>query len=125
MVIRTKHVSEPATAADGTRVLVDRLWPRGRTKASLPIDYWHREIAPSTTLRQWFQHDPDKWVEFQRRYRQELATNQPAMSQLLAFAGRGTLTLVFGASDRKHNNAVALAAMLGRRTRRARSTKGT
>jgi uncharacterized protein YeaO (DUF488 family) len=89
MPVRTKHVSERATESDGTRVLVDRLWPRGRTKASAPLDQWCRESAPSTELRQWFGHDPAKWVEFQRRYRRELAANRTAVSELRALAKAG------------------------------------
>ena len=112
MPIRTKHVSEKATKSDGIRVLVDRLWPRGRTKASVPLDQWCREVAPSTELRQWFGHDPAKWEEFQRRYARELTANRTVVRELRAIAKAGTLTLVFGASDRDHNNAVALAAFL-------------
>ena len=112
MSVRVKHVSEEASPSDGTRVLVDRLWPRGRTKASLPLDRWCRDIAPSTELRQWFKHDPDKWEEFQRRYRRELTAHAVLVGELVAIAETGTLTLVFAASARAHNNAVALAAAL-------------
>lgn len=115
MPFRVKHVSEPAEPADGTRVLVDRLWPRGRTKASLPHDQWLKEIAPSTELRQWFQHDPAKWTEFRRRYARELAGNRAMVARLKALGTRQTVTLLFGASDRDHNNAVALARYLGAR----------
>lgn len=123
MSIRIKHVSQGASPSDGTRVLVDRLWPRGRTKASLPLDRWCREIAPSTELRQWFRHDPRKWREFQRRYRRELAADRVVLRALVAIADRGTLTLVFAASDREHNNAVALKAALARRNRPLRPSK--
>lgn len=112
MAFRVKHVSEPASPRDGVRVLVDRLWPRGRTKASLPHHQWLREIAPSTALRQWFQHDQAKWTEFQHRYRKELAGHADDVATLRAMGARRTVTLLFGASDRTHNNAVALAAFL-------------
>lgn len=97
---------------DGTRVLVDRVWPRGVRKEDAAIDEWLREIAPSTALRQWFGHDPAKWEEFKRRYHRELARRPEVLHRLLALARQGRLTLVYGARDERHNNAVALREYL-------------
>jgi uncharacterized protein YeaO (DUF488 family) len=95
-----------------TESLVDRLWPRGRTKAVMRLDAWLKEVAPSTELRQWFGHDPEKWTEFQRRYRQELVANPAALTLLLEAARAGPLTLVYGARDERHNEAVVLRELL-------------
>ena len=105
-----KSVREPATAADGERVLVDRLWPRGVSKERAALTQWMRELAPSTELRQWFGHDPDRWTEFKRRYRAELAAagTLTLLDELRRRARRQRVTLVFGASDVEHNDAVAL-----------------
>jgi uncharacterized protein YeaO (DUF488 family) len=112
MTISIKRAYEPPAKSDGLRVLVDRLWPRGVTKAKAGIDLWLKELAPSTELRKWFGHDPGKWTEFQKRYRAELKDN-PALSELRAHAHRGHVTLVYSARDELHNDAVVLAHVLG------------
>ncbi len=111
-MIRTKRVYLPPEPGDGTRVLVDRLWPRGLKKADAAIDLWLKEVAPSRELRAWFGHDPEKWPEFVRRYHAELEQRPEAVERLLALAGSGPLTLLFAARDPEHNNAVALKAYL-------------
>jgi uncharacterized protein YeaO (DUF488 family) len=109
--LAVKRVYAPAAAEDGFRVLVDRLWPRGLSKASAHIDLWARDVAPSDALRQWFGHEPSKWDEFRQHYAQELA--QPDKAAALAalrqaLAGQPRATLLFAAHDEAHNNAVAL-----------------
>ncbi len=106
--VRLKRVYEPAAPDDGTRILVDRLWPRGLSKADARIDLWLKAIAPSTELRQWFGHDPNRWPEFRRRYQQELAQHTAELDQLRVLAGQGTVTLLYGARDEQHNDAVVL-----------------
>jgi uncharacterized protein YeaO (DUF488 family) len=108
--IRIKRAYDPPSPDDGTRVLVDRLWPRGLEKGTAAIDLWLNEAAPSAALRRWFGHDPARWDEFRRRYAAELAAN-PAATQPLRDM-RGVVTLLFAAHDRDHNNAAALAAWL-------------
>jgi uncharacterized protein YeaO (DUF488 family) len=93
---------------DGTRILVDRLWPRGLSKADAAIDLWLKDIAPSTELRRWFGHDPNRWPEFRQRYQRELAEHTAELDQLRALAGQGIVTLLFGARDEQHNDAVVL-----------------
>lgn len=97
---------------DGKRFLVDRVWPRGITKDVLRIEAWLRDVAPSTELRRWFSHDPARWDEFAQRYRAELDANEAAWQPLAAAAAHGPLTLVYGARDREHNQAVVLRAYL-------------
>jgi len=113
--IRLKRVYDPPEPSDGTRVLVDRLWPRGIAKADARIDVWLKDAAPSNELRRWFGHDPGKWQAFRERFLAELAGN-PALAELRRMARQpGTLTLVFAARDSEHNNAVALRdALRGR-----------
>jgi uncharacterized protein YeaO (DUF488 family) len=111
-MIRLKRAYDPAESDDGKRFLVDRVWPRGVTKDELQIDEWLKEVAPSTELRKWFGHDPTRWNELQRRYRQELAAHQDALTPLLEAARRGTVTLVYGARDEQHNQAVVLKQVL-------------
>lgn len=110
--VRIKRAYEPAAPDDGTRVLMDRLWPRGIKKEDLAIDQWNKELAPSTALRQWFGHDPALWEEFAQRYAAELQPHAEALEVLRALARKGTVTLVYGAHDEAHNNAVALRALL-------------
>jgi uncharacterized protein YeaO (DUF488 family) len=110
--IKLKRAYEPPEKGDGLRVLVDRLWPRGVSKSSAQIDVWLKEIAPSAALRKWFGHDPSKWSEFRKRYVRELARQPEAVAQLERAAGQGTVTLVYGAKDERHNNAVALKEYL-------------
>lgn len=112
MDIRWKRASERAESSDGTRFLVDRLWPRGIRKDSLQLDAWLKEVSPSTALRKWFAHDAGKWDEFQRRYFAELDAKPEALEPLLAAAGHGRVTLIYGARDTEHNQAVALKAYL-------------
>ena len=106
-----KRVYEPATSADGKRILVDRLWPRGLSKDKAKVDHWLKEVAPSTALRQWFGHDPEKWAEFQKRYQAELKGN-PAMDELRALSAQGNATLLYAARDQVHNEAVVLQKIL-------------
>jgi uncharacterized protein YeaO (DUF488 family) len=110
--ICTKRVYEPPAPGDGARLLVDRLWPRGIKKENLQLSGWLKEIAPSDSLRGWFGHDPTRWEEFQRRYKQELEANPKAWEPILQAARGGRVTLLFAASDTDHNNAVALKAFL-------------
>jgi uncharacterized protein YeaO (DUF488 family) len=107
-MIKLKRVYEPASSSDGARYLVERLWPRGMKKTALRIDAWLKDVAPSTTLRRWFNHDPKKWGEFQRRYRRELNANPDALRPILNAAQRGNVTLVYSSHDAEHNNAVVL-----------------
>jgi uncharacterized protein YeaO (DUF488 family) len=110
--VRLKRAYEPASPEDGTRVLVDRLWPRGIRKSDAAIDYWARELAPSTELRKWFGHDPRRWQEFRRRYGVEISRHAEELGHLHDLARRGTVTLVFGARDELHNDAVVLREVL-------------
>ena len=110
-----KRAYEAASTDDGQRVLVDRLWPRGVSKEKAAIDLWLKEIAPSTALRQWFGHDPKRWDEFRQRYRAELDANSEAVQQLRDVIRKGRTTLVYGARDEAHNDAVVLADYIGER----------
>jgi uncharacterized protein YeaO (DUF488 family) len=112
MDIHIKRVYETPEPSDGTRILIDRLWPRGLTKDRARVDVWLKDIAPSTSLREWFGHDPAKWQEFARRYQAELDANQATVAQLRAPLQRGPATLVYGARDEQHNDAVVLKAYL-------------
>jgi uncharacterized protein YeaO (DUF488 family) len=112
MTVQIKRVYARPEARDGTRILVDRLWPRGLSKERAGVDHWLKDIAPSTELRKWFSHDPEKWVEFQRRYRAELKKNSAAVSFLRGQAAKGPMTLLYGAKDEKHNEAVVLQTAL-------------
>lgn len=114
MSLRIKRVYDPPAIDDGVRVLVDRLWPRGLTKAAADLDVWLREIAPSDALRRWSAHDPAKWEEFRRRYHRELDQNDAPVARLAALAANRRVTLLFAAKDADHNNAVALQAYLER-----------
>lgn len=114
--VRLKRAYQQPSAEDGTRVLIDRLWPRGVAKIDAALDLWLKEVAPSTELRQWFGHDPARWVEFRQRYVQELRGHAEFVKQLRALARQGPLTLVYSARDEQHNDAVVLRAIvLGRR----------
>lgn len=110
--IRLKRAYEPPAAADGTRILVDRLWPRGVRKADLAIDRWLKEVAPSAELRRWFGHDPARWAEFRRRYAAELAAGPEPLAELRRAAAAGPVTLVYAARDEAHNHAVLLRELL-------------
>ena len=106
--VRCKRAYEPVGESDGLRVLVDRLWPRGVTKQAARIDQWLKDVAPTTGLRKWFGHRPDRWQEFRRRYLAELAHN-PALAVLESLATQQDLTLVYGAKDEVHNHARIIA----------------
>ena len=108
MSLAIKRVYEPVAPKDGYRILVDRLWPRGLSKERAAVDLWLKTIAPSTELRQWFGHEPAKWPEFRRKYSAELATHAEEIAQIRALAKRRRVTLVYGARDTEHNDAVAL-----------------
>ncbi len=108
MVIKTRRVYETPADTDGQRILVDRLWPRGLSKEKAKIDFWAKEISPSTALRRWYGHDPGKWPEFKSRYFAELEGNPELVSELLAYVRKGTATFVYSSKEQKLNNAVAL-----------------
>lgn len=114
MDIRLKRAYEPASAEDGYRVLIDRLWPRGVSKQQAKLDQWEKELSPSSELREWFGHDPGRFAEFRRRYIDELRANAPLLKELRRRAATGTLTLVYSAHDSEHNDAVVLAEVLRR-----------
>jgi uncharacterized protein YeaO (DUF488 family) len=114
MKIKLKRVYEEPEKLDGTRILVDRLWPRGLTKEKAHIDLWLKEVAPSTELRKWFAHDPAKWPEFKTRYRAELQRNKEQVELLKQAVTRGPTTLLYGARDTEHNEAVVLQELLSR-----------
>lgn len=111
-MVTIKRVYEAPDAADGQRFLIDRLWPRGISKAKAQLDGWLRDVAPSTGLRQWFGHDPALWPEFQRRYRTELDGEPERWRPLLDAAQKGDVTLVYAARDQEHNDAVVLRQYL-------------
>ena len=117
MAVRLKRAYEPAERSDGYRVLIDRIWPRGVSKERAHLDEWARELAPSSELRRWFGHDPAKFEEFRRRYRDELAAQGEKLRELQGRARKGTLTLVYSARDVEHNDAVVLAEVLRTRSR--------
>ena len=110
--IRMKRAYEPPAPDDGTRILIDRLWPRGVKKETLALDEWMKEIAPSTELRQWFDHDPALWPEFHKRYTAELHTHTELVQTLRKIAHAGVLTLVYSAHDETHNDALVLQDFL-------------
>jgi uncharacterized protein YeaO (DUF488 family) len=129
-MIRTKRTYDARERADGQRILVERLWPRGLTKETLAADAWMKEVAPSTELRKWFAHREDRWKEFERRYRKELTANTAAWEPILAASRRGTVTLLYSAHDTLHNGALVLRDFLvergaSRSTRRRRAAPAT
>jgi uncharacterized protein YeaO (DUF488 family) len=110
--IKLKRVYEPAADDDGARLLVDRIWPRGLSKDRAALTAWLKDVAPSTELRHWFDHDPDRWEEFRRRYMAELRKNDDAVKAVLDFVAKGPVTLLYGAHEDRYNNAVALRDFL-------------
>jgi len=117
--IKLKRAYESPAPDDGTRILIDRLWPRGVKKADAAIDEWMKDIAPSTGLRKWFGHDPARWQEFRRRYQSEIRQHPDEFDRLRTLAQHGRITLVFSAHDEIHNDAVVLKdLLLGRRVHR-------
>ena len=115
MKVEIKRVYAEPGRADGARILVDRLWPRGLSKERARVDLWLKDIAPSTELRKWFGHDPSKWTEFQARYRRELKSEADLLDVLRKKAARGPITLLYGAKDEVHNEAVVLQSLLQRK----------
>lgn len=106
--IRIKRIQDAPHRSDGLRVLVDRIWPRGITKEAASLDVWLKEVAPSTELRKWFNHDPDRWDGFRQRYRRELRKHRKEIEDLKAQAAKRRVTLLFGTRDTEHNQAVVL-----------------
>ncbi|HYW35014.1 MAG TPA: DUF488 domain-containing protein [Balneolaceae bacterium] len=115
LAVRVKRIYEEASSSDGYRVLVDRIWPRGVSKEEAKLDEWLKEIAPSTKLRKWFNHDPEKFEEFKRRYKKELRDQKKLLDQLAEKAADQPVTLLFGARDEKHNQAIVLKEVLEER----------
>ena len=113
MEIKIKRAYENPDEGDGCRILVDRLWPRGITKENAKIDFWPKELAPSTGLRQWYGHDPDKWPEFKSRYFKELENNPDLMNELIKRVSKGAVTFVYSSKELYNNNAAALKEYVG------------
>jgi uncharacterized protein YeaO (DUF488 family) len=123
-MITLKRAYDPISRSDGRRILVERLWPRGLSKAKLRVDQWLKEAGPSTELRKWFDHDPQKWDTFRRRYATELDSRKDAWQPIVTAARRGRVTLVYSSHDTEHNNAVALQQYLrSKMWRRAAPTR--
>ncbi len=118
-----KRAYQPATQQDGRRFLVERLWPRGIKKEALKMDAWLKDVAPSTPLRQWFGHKPERWAEFRRRYQKELSENAAALAPILDAADEGPVTLLYSAHDVEHNGALVLRNYLVSRQRRSKSAR--
>ena len=112
VTVRLKRAYDSPAASDGYRILIDRLWPRGVSREKAHLDEWERELAPSTELRRWFGHDPARFSEFRRRYTEELSAQEDKLQELRRRARESTLTLVYGARDTEHNDAVVLAEIL-------------
>lgn len=113
-MVQIKRAYEDASDQDGKRILVDRLWPRGVSKDRAQLDEWAKELAPSTELRKWFDHDPAKWDEFQRRYREELRAQRKELDEIAEEAEKGRVTLVYGARDEEHNEAAVLRDLIAK-----------
>jgi uncharacterized protein YeaO (DUF488 family) len=122
-MITLKRVYDSVSPTDGRRVLVERLWPRGVSKAKLRVDVWLKEVGPSTELRKWFSHDPRKWSEFCRRYSRELDSRPEVWKPIVSAARHGSVTLLYSSHDTEHNNAVALQRYLQAKPRHAKSTR--
>ena len=122
MRIHTKRIYDPPARSDGRRILIDRLWPRGLSKAKARIDFWAKSVAPSTKLRRWYGHEPGKWQEFRRRYFAELDANPAGLADLRSHLGTGTVTLLFGSKETRLNNASALREYLEGRANGRRLT---
>lgn len=119
-MILVKRAYEKAEKTDGTRFLVDRLWPRGVTKEALAVDEWLKDVAPSTELREWYGHEPEKWNEFRKRYFAELRKTPAAWEPLVEAAHKGTITLVYSSKELEINNAVALKEFLEKKLKKGR-----
>src|SRR5690349_8277043 len=122
-MIKLKRVYESPGKDDGKKFLVERLWPRGVKKTALADAVWLKDVAPSTDVRKWFGHDPNKWAEFQRRYRSELKKDEVALEPILRAARHGTVTLLYSSHDTQHNNAVVLREYLERKLGSHRQSK--
>jgi uncharacterized protein YeaO (DUF488 family) len=122
-MLKLKRAYEPVSRTDGTRLLVERLWPRGLSKARLRLTGWMKEAGPSTELRQWFNHDPLKWSQFRRRYFRELDSRPESWRPILTAARRGIVTLVYSSHDEEHNNAVALKEYLQAKRRQPSTSR--
>jgi uncharacterized protein YeaO (DUF488 family) len=120
-MIRIKRVYEPPAPEDGSRILVDRLWPRGISKTNAKIDLWLKEIAPSNELRKWYNHDPEKWAEFKKRYYREVEERPESFAPLLSLVKDKEVTLLYSSKELKINNAVALKAYLEARLKNGKS----
>ncbi|HEU6452680.1 MAG TPA: DUF488 family protein [Gemmatimonadaceae bacterium] len=122
-MVVSKRVYEPYESSDGYRVLVDRLWPRGLSKEKAHVDAWPKEISPSTELRKWYEHDPEKWPEFQKRFKEELSSPEAkaALDDLVRRAKRGRVTLLYSSHAGDISNAAVLESLLNRRVRAAKS----
>ncbi len=107
-MMKIKRVYDAPSRGDGKRILIDRLWPRGLKKDEARVEEWMKEIAPSTELRQWFGHDPDKWGEFKKQFFKELRGRQDLTDSIINAAREGTVTLLYGSKEERYNNAVAL-----------------
>jgi uncharacterized protein YeaO (DUF488 family) len=116
MAVTLKRVYEEPSKSDGTRILVDRLWPRGLTKERAKVDVWLKDIAPTTELRKWFNHEPNKWPEFKKRYWAEISNNIDALSALEKYLAKGKVTIVYGAKDEEHNDAVVIKQYLDKKS---------
>jgi uncharacterized protein YeaO (DUF488 family) len=124
--VKLKRAYEPAAESDGLRILVDRLWPRGVSKAGAALDQWEKDISPSTALRKWFGHDPARWQEFRRRYAAQVRQHPEPLSRLRALARKQPITLVYSAHDEVHNDAVVLRGLvLGRPSKRISRVRRT
>jgi len=117
MALEVKRIYDEPRPKDGQRILVDRVWPRGVSKSRAQLDEWIKEVAPSGELRKWFGHDPEKWKEFKRRYFRELDAKPGLVDELRRRAAKSRVTLLYGAKDREHNNAIALEEYLQHRAR--------
>jgi uncharacterized protein YeaO (DUF488 family) len=124
-MVKLKRVYDPVSRTDGTRFLVERLWPRGLSKERLHLTAWLKEVGPSTALRQWFKHDPVKWSDFRTRYFRELDSQPEAWQPILTAARQGTVTLVYSSHDEEHNNAVALKEYLQAKRRHPSPSRGS
>jgi uncharacterized protein YeaO (DUF488 family) len=122
-MIILKRAYDPVSRTDGTRFLVERLWPRGVSKAKLRVDAWLKDVGPSTDLRKWFSHDPEKWDDFRQRYFRELDSRPEAWQPIVSAARRGTVTLVYSSHDTQHNNAVALQEYAQTKSHRAATSQ--
>src|SRR5512143_931551 len=122
-MIKIKRVYDAPSRDDGKRILIDRLWPRGVKKDEARIDAWMKDVAPSSDLRKWFEHDPGKWGEFKTRFFAELKNRKDLVDQLAGMARKGRITLLYGSKEERFNNAVALKEYLETRMKSAASNK--